>query len=527
MNNKIYQKRMINNIIKYPSGIMIPIYGETEQYDSDAFYQCIITSKEFASKDMETDCTNDWNRGSLTPGFTKSYCQGKEETIYSRYNNDKNIEPFVIIREFNGLGVENEIEIVEEFRLLNNLYYNQSNKEYRDLINDATVILIKDKLVYVDYRYLKRYLSVKNMVMLIHVSSLYKGFIDEKSYSKTINQKDKIYTFSLRKEDSFSSIYAKILIHGFEIKDCGYWPYEKNSEEFETFIIGLKEDGKESTFTCNPDKLSNYFGSNKGAPHYLTLVFFRPEVLKKYYDNPERYSVGDGIIRCGNLWALYIDNHQDDYISAYLGDLGRDLPNLNEQRHWKNYNIALDGKLSSTKYKRDFLAQFSEPISPMFIFQNKYASINECFEDKYGWKLFLPLHADDEYNLKCLRIPLCNSQPEFDLLVLSLTKILIDSLNEKSIVGQFTSQQELTGSISKIEGWFKELTIEGYEQQIKFLRNLQQLRSCCTGHRKGKGYEKISKEFNLATGDYRKSFKNILIKSNAFLDFIKSNILDK
>lgn len=43
------------------------------------------------------------------------------------------------------------------------------------------------------------------------------------------------------------------------------------------------------------------------------------------------------------------------------------------------------------------------------------------------------------------------------MLVLSLVKILIDSLNEKKITSQLTgSYEKLVGSISKLEAWLVE-----------------------------------------------------------------------
>jgi hypothetical protein len=61
--------------------------------------------------------------------------------------------------------------------------------------------------------------------------------------------------------------------------------------------------GKPVRHTCDPDKLANYFGKNPEAPHYLTPVFFRAEVLEKYYADPGKYSVEDGSLRCGRLWG--------------------------------------------------------------------------------------------------------------------------------------------------------------------------------------------------------------------------------
>ena len=50
-------------------------------------------------------------------------------------------------------------------------------------------------------------------------------------------------------------------------------------------------------------------------------------------------------------------------------------------------------------------------------------------EDNLGEQFLLLLNTADTYHLECLRIPASNEQRAFDEGVLSLTKILIDSLN--------------------------------------------------------------------------------------------------
>ena len=111
------------------------------------------------------------------------------------------------------------------------------------------------------------------------------------------------------------------------------------------------------------------------------------------------------------------------------------------------------------------------------------------------------------------------------MLVLSLVKSLIDSLNEKNIVRVLTGNcTELKGSIARIETWFKEKNVPNYEEHIKFLRNLQELRSCGTGHRKGKGYKKITAALDISENNYVEAFKQLLEKASAFLCFVENNI---
>ena len=64
-----------------------------------------------------------------------------------------------------------------------------------------------------------------------------------------------------------------------------------------------------------------------------------------------------------------------------------------------------------------------------------------------------------------------------------------------------------------------------YQQQIKFLRNLQELRSTGTGHRKGKGHEKAAGVFGLNTDNYVDVFDRILLQANAFILFLAKNFL--
>lgn len=132
---------------------------------------------------------------------------------------------------------------------------------------------------------------------------------------------------------------------------------------------------------------------------------------------------------------------------------------------------------------------------------------------------------EDKYNLTQIRIPLGQSQPEFDQLVLSLVKVLIDSLNEKQLIVLGDVQTDIKG-ISKLERWIQSNEAVGYENHIKFLRDLQKLRSTGSGHRKGKEYSKISNTFGLSEKSKIDVFEEVLRKSNDFLKYMKTTFLD-
>ncbi|MPM78403.1 hypothetical protein SDC9_125414 [bioreactor metagenome] len=96
---------------------------------------------------------------------------------------------------------------------------------------------------------------------------------------------------------------------------------------------------------------------------------------------------------------------------------------------------------------------------------------------------------------------------------------------KKNIMKQLTGTYEkLTGSISKLATWFMEKGLCDYQEHIKFLRNLQELRSSGTGHRKGKSYQKISKVFDIQKENYSDTFVGILNDATAFLRYVEKNI---
>jgi len=523
----IYQLEVRETIEKFLNNkVMIPVYGKKIRNQFDMFYQCRLIPIDMENKELSNDNVNDW--GSLMPGFTQCGGGSDADIIYSRFNNCENIEPFIIQKNYNELKPD-EIEIVEEFRLLNNLYYDKTNNYYMDLIDNNVVVEIKDGLVLVNKKYLKRYLAVKNMSMAIQIDSrVTLGSANQpiKRDNLEINGDKFRYSLSINHdfEKSHSVLYAKIIVSGCQLKDCGYWPYEAEPK-YEDFIIGSDEDGNEVMFTSNPKELSSYFGVNPETPHYLTLVYFDRNVLSKYYSSPDKYSIEDGIIRCGTLWSMYVDNLSDSYVSAYLGDLGRDLPNQKEQLYWKSHNIIIDGKLSSAKFQRDFMAQHTDSDSADFSFKSKYIRLNNIFKEEMGWPLFLELDEDDKYCFDGLRIPLTNSSPETDMLILSSVKILIDSINEKRVVAELNGQYDkLVGSISKLESWFKKRNLLGFEEHIQFLRNLQELRSSGTGHRKGKGYKKITSKMGIDKNDYRGTLIDIFVRARNLLVYVEENI---
>lgn len=530
---KIYKQRANIDFVKNTMGreLWVQVAGHKTLNGADAGFWAYLIPVNHIDESLKDVC---WDSliGTQGPGFMES----GRDISYDRlsFTGDR-YENIVNFREFYGVKPD-YTEFVEEFRLLNNLYHDTKTNSFLQIQENGECIEVakieNESSAFVKLKYLLNYAAARQMALCLcfDIRTKIPGTIPDNGLAE-LNEEysdDSICYDLYGQSDSFfkttySRLLGKKIFRPKPVEKCGYWPYEPE-RTFADYIIGIDEEGEPKRCTSDPDQLSNYFGANPGAPHYLTPVFFKKEVLQKYLSHPDLYTVRDGQIDCQSLWGMPIDNNHKDCVVAYLGDLGKRLPAA-EQSHWQQYNIASSESLSTVAFKRDFCCIPSDPIVEDLKFKQNLTLFSKNWRERYGWDLFLPLSEQDEYNIRLLHTPLTESQEEFDHQVLSLVKTIIDSLNEKELVKQLPPDIDTKGGIGKFEKWLSEKLGEGFEPHIKFLRNLQELRSTGTGHRKGKGYEKIKKEFGLDQSNTKDVFNHILSQANDLLDFLTKSFL--
>lgn len=490
------------------------------------------------------DCLHDngWDIG-LTdgkPSVWTHYSGGKVSgTVYYPFGNEDGIELLVICREFHGIR-EGFFELSQEFRLYFNLYPDPARRRFLHFNRDgdeSEAARYTDDVFEIRTDLLLRFCAVKQMALGIFVDSFRNSShtLQELGLAETrapVSGGSFIYnvafvpdTFSLEKK--FKSVGGvmgkKYILPGLIPTEDG----DENAEMYQEFIIDSEAHGQLIKHTCDPGKLADYFGKNPDAPNYLTPVFFRTEVLSKYYADPQRYSVEDGYLRCGGLWGMQMDNDHPDYVVAWLGDLGRDLSET-ERNYWLSFNITPAGrKISETNFKRAFLAEPTDPKKPDLVFKHEYHRFCEQFRGANGWDFFLPLHDDDKHFLTGLRLLSKDNQSEFDSQLIALTKVLVDSLNEKEITKGMTTQVKDDKGITKLEKFFKECGAPGYERHIKFLRVLQDLRSKSAAHRKGSSYDKLIADFQMADEGQQKVFSKLLSAGVELIQYLCSTLILK
>ncbi len=466
------------------------------------------------------------------PGSSVYYENGEEKPEYFRFGSDSGVEPLVICRDFHGAR-DGYKEISEEFRFFHNLYHDQKNNKYikiDDDGNETTVIEVDDECIKIRVKELKQFLAIKEMYLSIQFNCREHSILslEDLCIEKDCQDyNDELSIWSICYGDfgdhqSFSRFLGKKLIRPFPKSKSGLYGFSKEEEEkYVDFIINTDDVGDEITHNSNPDLLANHLGGNPEAPNYLTAVHFKKEVLDKYFGQQSKYSVEDSYLRCASLWGLQMDNHLEDKVCVWLGDLGRDLPH-HEQLYWRSYNIPPEGGVSKTYFKQQILAQFTDSDRPEHIFKSKYNKLHKFSLEHLGWEILLPLNTDDAHHFESLRVPSTNEQSDFDELVLGLTKVLIDSLNEKSLNKYIdrSIKGDLKGSISRLEVVLKQEGIENYENHIQFLRKLQNLRSSSSAHRKGSNYKKIASGFDIGNRDLISVFEGILQKAIELLDHL-------
>lgn len=402
---------------------------------------------------------------------------------------DYSIESIVLIRYKKNIPY---YEISQDFILFFDLHKKEIKEDNKttyicydkDFDEETVIIIYNDKKeIKIKYSFIIYYSSIrkKNLILLFDFFEE----IDKKIKEVKYKNNELIYNInSLKKHNNKYSIQLigkKIINRSI----CNLEELKNPTDyeiKYEYFLTGYK-NGEKEYHSCNC--------KNNGNLKYKK-VFFKKEVLKKYYDNTEKYSVEDGEIKQYGIFYLSIDNNCKNHISAYLGDLS--ALSYKEQKYWKSYNFIPEEKnISYTSYKRDLCGEWAEPESPDLKFKKNFIIFNENFYQQFGWYLFKPLNEDDQHYFDSLSRLVIGNQKEFEEKILAISKIIIESINseniEKIIINDNNYNSKL-GSIKKLKLFLEIKNIPYNDKIIEFIENLQLLRNSVVHRKKSKENQK-------------------------------------
>ena len=442
-------------------------------------------------------------------------------------NGDVRIEPFTFLRSWNDAR-PGGFEIIQNFILFYNLHFDAEDGKYV-AVDGAGEIMDVIKLrnektrqkIEIRARFLQNYLACRNRVLVrqhdnqIHVDRTpaelgidpFMGRkLDDSGYSFDLTVSDYGLT---DKRQAIGLLNGKDLVRPFDkCQDILGWP-EGNSE----FIIGVDDHGDNVTASC----------SRGDGQAVLAPVYFKREVLKKYYDT-SNYKVERRRVSC-STWSIAKYTNKADLVCVLLCDLAR-LP-ANEQRHWRNYNVPPE--------VGDPDEPFVDSDTVAYRFRKSLRVFQRRFEGKFGFRLFLPLSDDDAYKEDGIRVPLNDDPGEFEGQIQNLAILLPDSINRKKLeqkMASLLSDPARLGSISKeqlgrlnsrygVKGKDKPERIPMLEDFllceslpttiVSHLRKIQDLRSSGVAHRKGSKYARNADKYDLSGAGGKKFIRKLLV----------------
>lgn len=507
------QRTIITNFFANGDGPWTVVYDEWSEAGVRNGGQFIALSQPTLREKILADAGWDVRKGEGIPGFVMS----GDEVSYYRSASLPEFEPLIILQEFFGV-VPDVVNISEDFRYLMRLWLDGKSGNYYQIQEDGgkeLVVRVSGERVEIRTPVLKRYLAARQLDAVMYIDSNVSADFDGELSALSDLDTDvisaerltclsrNVWRDSSQRSRVWTRLLAKRILEHPSREKCGIWPWDDIApDEYPEFIIGENDSGEAISWTCSPESLRNYHGKNPDAPHYLTPVYFKPEVLKRYYED-DGYEVRDGYLLCGSQWGVSIDNGCLGYVSVFLGDIGRDIPQ-SHWNHWKAYNIPPLGGMSRSAILRSYFNQSVASDNPEHKFKRAFADLQDEWEEVWGWRLHRKGEGLDAGVLARLHIPVNESEAEFRTQSLNLALIMVDLLNEKCL-NQEISKVSGERGIDKLRRFLEINEYEYVERDVSLLKKVYQMRSRFVAHSSGvQGQVKLQKE--LGDRSYREYF---------------------
>lgn len=470
---------------------------ESEGYINDIFGFCALLDND---DEKIKPYLNDFEWGFSPTSFGSSYY---EKTSYLEDGEFKDNIRFIS-------GVEkDDFTYLIAYRTFNKKYKPQieinplliwfgnlvkKGNDFFDPITDECTVKIADNLVTVQTKYLRNFLASINKVCVLVYDHRRFGF-SEKDVPKVqkpiiTNSSYTLYTFNkyeFKNYNSSANIIGKSVIYPFA--KCSHSSLEIfEDNKFADFVISTDENtGEDVTFTCDENKLANYFGANPKAPNFLTPVFFNRAVLNKYKTDTQNYEINDGYIKYLDEWLLPFTVNKENKVIAWLGDLGR-IP-YKEQLYWKQENIPPKGDIEQNFVNQQLNNMFVNSILPERWIFTLIKQVNEQAIRKYSDCFFNNLSIADKSLESAFILPVNNNINEYKEFLIQFCKIIVESINTKLITSKVINKSSLKdvdgktlGSVMQLAVFFKQENLLAGSKLCDILKILYAARSKLAGH---------------------------------------------
>lgn len=448
-----------------------------------------------------------------------------------------NGEPIFFLRELNGyIGYDYYYEINQKILQILNLHYIYEENAWCkfDELGELDKVIQYKKISFnnnfihallIKKKEFEKYCTItnQNIIRMIDITFLHNN-IDIWNHKNFKNQQisqNQIYG-ELTIDDSNGSFFKgiQIISSTLTIQEILDEQWGNAPKQYVCLLANDIKHNKVHYISCNPDELDNYF-SDTGKPLEMSIAFFKPEVLRKYKSDTEKYTINNRQISCRGGWYLRsFDINENNQIAVYLVDFNQ-LP-YKEQLHWKQYNEEPKGFISKRAIENDFLGEFSDDIrlEEKLTCLLKELQSHNCF----WWTL------RSASNLSKLHSPLTGSADEWADELLNLDQLIVEGFQEKALK-KYCSQYNIDVNssdrslklISKILK-FKKFDDEKIEEIMSVLFELHNLRSEQKGHSSGDKAVQDRKLIRKQHGDFTNHYNNLLDRIIETLNILKDEL---
>lgn len=233
------------------------------------------------------------------------------------------------------------------------------------------------------------------------------------------------------------------------------WKDEEDpkKKQYATFKIQDWKNQHNVEVSCAPEFLSNYF-TKSDKPYEISPAFFRPDVLVRFKNDPEKYDLTDRTISCRNAWYLKTyDINEAGQVHTYIGYL-QNLP-YEEQLYWQSFNEWPKASISKRAFENDFEGQFSSEYDPLHMLKYKIRQLDEA--PPPWWK-----PRGDEIS-DAARYPVTDSVSEWGDEILALDQLLVEGFLQRPL-------QKLAAEAKR--------TIDKQWQSLRLLQDYLEVQGC-------------------------------------------------
>ena len=470
------------------------------------FIYSVIVPEKYIKDDYVVDLMK-WQLSACDSwGYGYSHSKYGKNTphVYSPFSSNyskivEKAQPVTYLRSFEGrINRKSYVEVSQFLTHIHDLHFMEERQAYCTLNSDGDI----EEIIKIFYPQEGGYLAtIKQETLDFHLflnKSVLIRFFDKSIFDKEadFNPQDRNKSDI---SDKLNEIYANrtiirntknlhssSYIRGFQIirntKPTKYLMSKLTREnlepkKYEVFITQDFKHKKIDQVSCDPSKLDSYF-VDTDRPFQTSPVFFKPDVLLKYKQDPEKYTLDQRYISCRNSWSLQTyDINDAGQVFTYICYLG-DLP-YNEQLHWKQYNETPKAGISQRAFKTDFEAEWDLEYEPLSELQSSLESLSNPKGDI--WRCI-----DNGLNSQ-LHYVVSTSVKEWADEIQTLDKLVVEGFNYSSLkrIGQALNIVDsklgsirLLGEILKAKG----INTQEVEQIISPLVEIQYLRTKFSAH---------------------------------------------